>query len=139
MKFLLDSSVFIAFFKEEDLFHKETFKLIEILSEEDDVVIVVPVIIFLETVNILNKITSGFKSRQIFEIFKRYETIDLTLESSKSIIRFFKDLNLKTSDATIVATSKITFSTLITWDKKLQKEARKIVETLTPKEFLEKI
>lgn len=139
MRLLFDSSVFISFLNEKDIFHKETVKFIEILSEENDIVIVVPVTVFLETVNILYKMNIDYKDQQFFEIFKRYQTVDLTFESSYSIISFFKKLNLKTNDAIIATISKITASTLITWDQKLKKEASNLVEVYTPEEVLKKL
>ncbi|OGD84483.1 hypothetical protein A2696_01340 [Candidatus Curtissbacteria bacterium RIFCSPHIGHO2_01_FULL_41_13] len=138
MWLLIDSSVFVAFFKKDDIFHKVSVKFIERLSQKSDVVIVVPIIVFLETANILNKKPSKFNSRLILDIFNRYETVNLTFGDANLIIGVFQIINLKTSDAIVVSVAKLTDTTLITWDQKLQKEARKIVETFTPQEFLKK-
>lgn len=138
MRLLLDSSIFISFFNDEDILHNETTKLIKTLLEEKELVIIIPVLIFLEVANTITKKTGKFNERQLFKIFGFYETIDLDLEFASSLIPMFKELNLKTSDAIIAATAKLTASWLITWDQKLQKAAQKIVTTQTPIEFLHK-
>lgn len=43
---------------------------------------------------------------------------------------------MKASDAIIFATAKLKNATLVTWDEKLIKEAKKIVRIHTPKTFL---
>lgn len=136
MKLLIDSAVFIAHFNDKDIFHKNTVKLLESLLKIEELVIVVPVLVFLEVVNVLNKTIGKFDELKLFDIFKYYEVSDLDFEFAKMLIPFFKQLNLKTSDAIIVATAKLTDATLITWDEKLKKEAGKFIKTLTPTEFL---
>lgn len=136
MKLLIDSAVFIAHFNDKDIFHKNTVKLLESLLKIEELVIVVPVLVFLEVVNVLNKTIGKFDELKLFDIFKYYEVSDLDFEFAKMLIPFFKQLNLKTSDAIIVATAKLTDATIITWDEKLKKEAGKFIKTLTPTEFL---
>ena len=87
----------------------------------------------LETANILKTSISD-----TFLIFKDSLVVDLDLDLVREIIPFFKKINLKTSDAVIAAAAKIFKTDLISWDKKLVKESRKLVKAYTPTEYLEK-
>lgn len=136
MKLLIDSSVFIAFFNDADVFHKETVVFFEKFLEDKNAIIVLPILVFLEMVNVLQKKIGAFNEEKLLEAFNRYEKTDLSFGSSREYLLLFKHFNLKTSDAIITACAKLTNATLVTWDEKLIKEAKKLVNAQTPRRFL---
>lgn len=136
MKILVDSSVFIAFFNTSDVFHKTTVALFEKLSEDKDTTNVFPILVFLEVVNVLYKRLGEFDEKSILRTFIAYETIDVTFELAQSFLSVFKQVTLKTSDAIVVATAKLTDATLITCDEQLLAKAKKFIKAQTPNTFL---
>ena len=129
---LLDASVYIASLKSKDIFYKQTRKFLLSLQGKMPEIIT-PSLVMLETANILKTSISD-----TFLIFKDSLVVDLDLDLVREIIPFFKKINLKTSDAVIAAAAKIFKTDLISWDKKLVKESRKLVKAYTPTEYLEK-
>ncbi|MFN4212512.1 MAG: PIN domain-containing protein [Microgenomates group bacterium] len=91
---------------------------------------IVPILIILEVANILKK-----SPEEILTIFSGGEIIELDLGLVKKLIPILKWLNLKTSDALIAGCAKIYQAELISWDKKLVKEAKKIVKAFTPQNY----
>ena len=138
MKLLIDSSVFIAFFNDADVFHKESVVFFEKLLEDKNIIIVLPILVFLEAANVLQKKISSFNEEKLLEAFSKYEKVDLSFDSSREYLLLFNQLHLKTSDAIIAACAKLTNAALVTWDEKLVKEAKKFVDIQTPKTFLNK-
>ena len=135
MRILVDSSVFISFFNETDVFYKETIKLINKLAKDRTVELILPILVFLEVVYVLQKQLKKFDEEKIMRIFIASRSVELTYNLAKEILPIMRNINLKTSDAIIVATAKLTDAILITWDQKLKKEAAKLVKTKTPQEF----
>ena len=138
MKILLDSSVFISFLNDADILHNKTTALFRTLLQDKEVIVITPVLVFLEVAHILHKQINDFDEASVLTIFEKYEKIDLTFSLALEIIPFLKKINLKTSDAIFIAVAKLTKATLITWDKKLEKEAKKFIDVQTPKTFLSK-
>lgn len=138
MKLLIDSSVFIAFLNDADIFHEASVVFLQRLSEDKNIAVVLPILVFLEVANVLNRKIGAFDEERLLQSFNKYEKIDLHFDSSKDLLSLFKLVNMKTSDAIIFATAKLTVATLITWDEKFQKEAKKFVKIQTPKTFLSK-
>lgn len=139
MKLLIDSSVFIAFFNDADFFHKESVAFFEKLLENKNVSIVLPILVFLEVANTLKKKIGAFNEEKLLEAFNKYEKVDLNFDSAVNFLLLFKKVNLKTSDAIIAACAKLTNATLVTWDEKLVKEAKILVNAQTPTKLLRKI
>lgn len=138
MRILVDSSVLVSFFNDLDYHHSDAVNFVNTILKQEKLVIIMPVIVFLEVTHVLYRHLGSFDESTIFYLFEKYEKIDLNFTLASGILPFLKKINLKTSDAIISAIAKMTGTTLITWDKKLQKEAQKLVEVLTPKEFLRK-
>lgn len=136
MRILVDSSVFIAFFNQSDIFHATTMALFEKLSEDKDKTNVVPIIVLFEVMNVLHKRVGEFDERKVFQLLTSYETIDLTFDMAQSFLTVFKKVDLKTSDAIVAAVAKLTGSTLITWDERLIKAAKNLISVQTPEIFL---
>ena len=130
---LLDSSVYISGLNTKDSFHKLTKKFaIRLKNKEVD--IIVPVLVVLEVANILQQ-----PAEDVFYIFEDGLLINLDLSLIKEIIPLFKKIKLKTSDAVIAATAKIYEAGIISWDKKLVKESKKLVNAHTPEEYLQEL
>lgn len=132
MKLLIDSSVFIAFFNDADVFHKESVVFFEKLLKNKNAINVLPILVFLEMANVLRKKIGAFNKEKLLEAFNNYEKVDLNFESAADFILLFKKINLRTSDAIIASCAKMEDSILITWDKKLIKEAKKFTNVQTP-------
>lgn len=92
MRILVDSSVFIAFFNQSDIFHDTTVELFENLSEDKDKTNVVPIIVLFEVINVLHKRAKEFDERKVFQLLTSYEMIDLTFDMAQSFLSFSKKL-----------------------------------------------
>lgn len=138
MKLLIDSSVFIAFFNDADVFHKESVVFFEELLEDKNAINVLPILVFLEMANVLQQKIDAFNEEKLLEAFNKYEKVDLSFDSSRKYLLLFNKFHLKTSDAIITACAKMENATLVTWDEKLVKEAKKFANAQTPKTFLNK-
>ena len=130
---LLDSSVYISSLNTKDIFHKQTKKFALQLKNEK-IEIVVPVLVVLEVANILQQ-----PAEDVFYIFEDGLLINLDLSLIKEIIPLFKKVKIKISDAVIAATAKIYEAGIISWDKKLVKESKKLVNAYTPEEYLQEL
>lgn len=135
--FILDSSVYISYLNPRDALHQETKKFIGFITSPN-INFVVPIIVFLEVGNVLQKTSPHFKNEDLIKFFDDHTILNLDLELAKKLLVIFKDFRLKASDAIIAACAKLTEATLITWDEKFKKEAGRFVDTQTPKTFLEK-
>jgi len=136
MKIILDSSVLISFLNEDDIFYVTTGKFIKQLLKNKEIIIILPIIILLEVANVLGRKKRDFKEDYIFSIFQRYEILDINLNFARSLLPLFRQIHLKTSDAIILGTAIMNKATLVTWDEKLEKEAKKFIDVRTPKTFL---
>ena len=136
MRILVDSSVFISFFNDTDIFHKETTSIVGKFAKDKKIELILPIIVFLEVAYTLQKQLKYFDENKTIKIFSASKTVELNYSLAKEILPIMKGFNLKTSDAVIAAIAKLTEAIVITWDQKLQKEAGKIVKVFTPKEFL---
>ena len=132
-KILLDSSVYISSLNTEDIFHRQTKEFAQRLKNKK-IEIVVPVLVVLEVANILQQ-----PAEDVFYIFEDGLLVNLDLAITKEIIPLLKNIKLKTSDAVIAATAKIYEAGIISWDKKLVKESKKLVFACTPKEYLQEL
>jgi predicted nucleic acid-binding protein len=128
---ILDSSIYIASLNPKDVLNKKTRDFaLKLEKELDNIKIVVPVLIILEVANILKK-----SPQEILTIFSGGEIVEFNLDLIGKLIPIFKLVKLKTADAVIVGCAKIYQAELISWDKKLVKEAKKLVKTFTPEDY----
>lgn len=130
--FILDSSVYISYLNPQDELQEETKKFINFITSPD-INFVVPIIVFLEVGNVLQKILPQFRNEDLIRFFEDHTIINLDLELAKQLLVIFKDFNLKTSDSIIAACAKMGNATLITWDEKFRKQAKKFVDIQNPK------
>ncbi len=124
---ILDSSIYISSLNSTDVLNKKTKEFLSSLEKESNIKIVVPVIIILEVANILQK-----SPQEISAIFIGGDVVELNFDIVKKLIPIFRLIKLKTSDAVIIGCAKIFQAELISWDKKLVKEAKKLVKAYTP-------
>ena len=134
-RFILDSSVYISYLNPKDVLHTETKRFINKITSPG-VNFIVPIIVFLEVGNVLQKILPKFRNENLVRFFEDHTIIRLDLQQAYELLTTFKNFNLKTSDAIILGTAILNNATLITWDEQFQKEAKKSVDTQTPKTFL---
>lgn len=132
--FILDSSVYISYLNPKDVFHVETKRFIAKLTSPD-IDFVVPIIVFLEVGNVLQKTSPHFKNEDLIKFFEDHTIVNLDLDIAKKLLVIFKKFNLKTSDAIILGTAILNNSKLITWDERFREEAKKFVDIKTPKEI----
>lgn len=116
------------------MLHIDTKKFIDTITSPD-INFIVPIIVFLEVGNVLQRISPQFKNEDLIRFFEDHTVINLDLEFAKQLLVIFKGLKLRTSDAIIAACSKLADATLITWDEKFKKSAEKFVTVKTPKEL----
>ena len=133
--FVLDSSVYISYLNPKDALHTETKKFIDkIISPDTN--FIVPIIVFLEVGNVLQKTSPKFRNEDLIRLFEDHLIVNLDLGLAKKLLPIFKKFNLKTSDAIIAACTKMVDATLITWDERFKKEAEKFVAVQDPTTFL---
>ena len=99
---------------------------------------IVPIIVFLEVGNVLQKTLPQFKNEDLIQFFENHTIVNLDLQLARNMLVIFKDFNLKTSDAIILACAKIAKTNLFTWDERLIKEAKRFVNVQTPTAFMNK-
>ena len=79
-----------------------------------------------------------FENKDLLRFFEDHTIVNLDIELAKQLLIIVRDFDLKTSDAIITACAKLINATLVTWDEKLVKEAKKLANAQTPKTFLNK-
>jgi predicted nucleic acid-binding protein len=140
IKTVIDSSVFVSYFLEEENTHEEVKNLLGFL-EEQSWSNIVPRIVAVETINTIYRKSKDeeLSGRILIAANERNMTVrDIDKEVQAGARIVMKNINIKTSDLIIATVAAMSDSTLITWDTKLIKEASKICEALTPKQFLKK-
>ena len=137
MKLVLDSSVFISYLNADDVFYEISVQFIESLLKKKTTIII-PVIVFLEVSNVLLRKDRNLTQNDVIDIFQQHKMVNIDLDFAKKLLPLFKKFNLKTSDAIILGAAIINNATLVTWDEKLFKEAKKLANVQTPKTFLNK-
>lgn len=130
---VLDSSVYISRLKPQDIFNSKTKDfLLRLEEKKPDIEIIVPILIVLEVANVLRKPIT-----EVILVFTGGQIVELTLDFAEKITPVFESFRLKTSDAVILASAKIHDADLISWDKKLVNEAKKLVRATTPEDFFD--
>jgi predicted nucleic acid-binding protein len=133
--FILDSSVYISYLNPKDVLHIETKRFINKITSPD-INFIVPIIVFLEVGNVLQKILPKFRNEDLIRFFEDHTIVSLDLQQAYELLAIFKNFNLKTSDAIILGTAILNNARLITWDEKFKKGAKKLLDVQTPKTFI---
>lgn len=143
--FVIDSSVYIARFNKKDVFHSVTkrffLQLEKVLSEAH---FFMPSLVLFEVANYFCR-EGNLNMKKTYERFERAVlkdlqfTIDiLDFEFLFAFRRFIPKVRLKTSDAAIACSAAIHNAVLVSWDKRLLKNAKPHVAIMTPREFLKR-
>ncbi len=117
-KFVIDSSVFVAFYYEHDKNHSDALK---IMSDTDNKTLIIHPYVIAETSTVLtyklgNYVASGFLSD-----IANAHNVTIPQINIKDDIDYFKNLNKKISfiDASLINLAKQTASHLVTFDRQM--------------------
>lgn len=144
--FVIDSSVYIARYNKNDVFHETTkifFRKASLKLRHAK--FFMPILVLFEVTNYFSR-NKDSKIKTNYEIFEKEAIKDL--QNSIDILdseflfafrRFVTKINLKTADAIIACSAAIHNATLVSWDKKLLKAVKSSVSTATPAELNRKL
>ena len=136
---LIDSSVFIASLIETDRCHSASRHFFGVLEKgEKQTVLVEPSIVVLEIANVLTKSGHAREATSLQPYFTSTEIIPIDNEFITHAIPLLSRVNLKTADVIIAISAHLWDATLVSWDKKLLQEAKRITRAFTPEEYLKK-
>lgn len=135
-KLTIDSSVFLSSLMVGDTFHKNSKEFFTSLLSPD-IVVFEPMTVLLEVCNILIK--NGEKDiSKVIDSFLLFQILPIDEAVLHQALFIFKKIRLKTADAIIVWCAYVSESALITWDRTLLREAGKLIEAFTPREYIKK-
>jgi len=137
---LVDSSVFVASLLEDDPSHTSVQRFFALLDAQDDMgySVVEPATVVLEVANTLTRLGHSQEAGDITAYFSSVEIMPIDRAFINSVLPLLKNINLKTADALIAAAAHLLEAALITLDKKLLREAKKITPAYTPEEYMKK-
>jgi predicted nucleic acid-binding protein len=139
-EFVVDSSVFLSLMLREEDSHKSTKKAWEYVSNMPQGVILFPRLVVLEMSNRYHQLSGSILHmnhiHEIIESMGGAFQMDMDDELHEVANELIPKLSLKTSDLIIVAHAKLAGATLLTWDKRMIREASKAVKVITPEEVL---
>lgn len=140
MKILLDSNVYISLFSPHEITHEETFRCFQFFHQHDEYEMILARLVIFEVMSALLIKAEGEKNmRDAVHIMKKnaqQEIIELTEDLEEIFFLHCGKLRLKTSDLLITLSAFEDGAILITWDKILLREAKKIIRCYTPIEFM---
>lgn len=133
MKYLLDTSVYVAMAVEEDIYHDPSVKFARSIVNAP---LLTPTIVIAEVLTIVSKLKPSELTSAYRNLLKN-EIVQLDLKFLQS---FFKRVtvvdHLKASDLVIVVTASIHKTTLVTWDKGMLTYAGALCDVASPKTLL---
>ena len=139
MKIVLDSSVFVAAFREEELFSREAFSVLQLL-ERGQLHVVVPVTVIFEVVAAIRRRTgSGELARKVGETILTFPTvslIDVTTHRLGLMFDLASRSGLAGMDAIIVGVAQEFDIPLVTLDHEMAERAKNFVTIRTLTEIL---
>ena len=134
---LIDSSVMIAAFLETDTHHADSKRFFEMLHKgERDHTLIEPATVVLEIENVLIRLDHAREAASLHEYFSSVEIVPIDEEFIGRASPLLQKVRLKTADAIVAITAHLWEAVLISWDKKLIREGRRIVSAYTPKEYM---
>lgn len=126
MKYVIDTHTLVWYFtKDERLSNKA--KSILRLAEQNNIEIIIPIIVLLETFDIQKKKKIRFKIKKLLDFIEQKDNFiiaELDFSLFKEIIKTGKGLDLH--DRIIVATSKVFQAVILTKDAEIKKLAKTI-------------
>ncbi|MBI3442413.1 MAG: PIN domain-containing protein [Candidatus Sungbacteria bacterium] len=136
---LIDSSVFVASLLEDDPSHTSVRRFFALFDARDmRHSVVEPATVILEVANTLMRLGHHKEASDITAYFSSAEIVPIDSVFIVSALPLLKNVNLKTADALIAVAAHLSKATLITLDKKLLREAKKITPAATPEEYVKK-
>ena len=135
IKLTIDSSVFLSALLEKDSFHNASLEFFDALKKSE-VTISEPITVLLEVANILIKNGVRDPSRALQSLLQ-FHILPLDRSMLVDAQFVFQKCRLKTADATVVWCASVSESTLISWDGKLLREAKKLVRAQKPTEYIQ--
>lgn len=141
-KLVIDASVFLS-----GLFHDEenseiSGKFLETVRQKN-ILIVLPMLTLFEVLNTFHRVRKDSEATELVhqsfvDMNVSKGLILLSLEASflAHFFTYHEYFDLKTSDAIVALTAHREKCPLISWDKKLLKEANKYINAYTPEEYL---
>lgn len=139
MRFVIDSSVFVAAFRGGETFSDNCFRLLAQLEREKHKAIV-PVTVLLEVVAAIARRTADDELAKQVGIrlvsFRSISWIDLTTFRSMQYLDLTSELRLAGMDAIIVGTAWEFHVPLLTLDKEIRTRARDLVEIVSIQDLI---
>lgn len=133
MRYLVDSSVYISLYVEDDVFHNQTVSAALIIEAE---LVVVPTLVIAEVITVLSRNQPSKVATALRHLF-REEVIALDSDFLSKFSKYAsRSLHLKTSDLVIAVTASVHKATLVTWDKQLLTFAGSICTVVSPSTLL---
>ncbi len=135
-KITIDSSVFLSALIDGDRFHDESRVFFDNIKDQNSV-IVEPITVLLEVVNILIK--NGVRDAGlVLERLLEFQILDLDASMFSDSQFVFQKCRLKTADALVVWCASVSESILVSWDRQLLREAKKLAIAENPSEYIKR-
>ncbi len=139
-EYVIDTSVFISLLIDKEPHHASAISLWDDFEGQLKPVLLFPRIVVIELMNKYYQITHEALSmnaiQEMIHSMGGAFQMDMDEELHDLASQLIPELSLKTSDLIIVAHAKLAQATLLTWDKRMIREASKIVKVMTPEELL---
>lgn len=133
-KLTIDSSVFISALLPKDRFYDESRNFFEQIKRQE-VVIIEPITVVLEICNILVK--NDVRGVQaVLDRLLEFHILELDTRILQDAHFVFQKCQLKTADAVVVWCASVSESTLISWDARLLREAKKLTIAQRPSDYI---
>lgn len=118
-RFILDSSVFVAFYYEDDSNHAEAMR---VMSDLEHKLLIVHPYVVQEVITVLTyKAGNTLANEFISDIFENAPDVLIPIVTTQSDAEFFKVLNKKISltDATLINLSRTLHLPVVTFDRQM--------------------
>lgn len=135
---LIDASVFVSAVLESDVHHRASREFFKTLRRaEERPLFIVPATVVLEMANVLTKFGKHRQAASMAERFPILQTVAIDDTFITQAIPVLQKVRLKTADATVAISAFLHNATLVSWDRQLLREARRIVSTALPDQYIE--
>ncbi|MDP3975592.1 MAG: PIN domain-containing protein [bacterium] len=142
MKILVDSSVYVSAFLNDEKRSSISWDFCMILKNDPSLEIVGFRLVILEVLNVLLRRNDSVTARYVSRFYARAvsgEVEDIGLAPQRLVFEASKKVKLKTSDLLVLLKAYEKGAMLISWDEQLVREGKKLMPCLTPREFLDEL
>jgi predicted nucleic acid-binding protein len=140
MNIFIDSSVYVSAFQENEPQHKCSLEFLEKVYHDENIRVVVSPLVVIEVLNVLARKNNKKPAlKRVQNSIFNPDGVSICEISEDLIDSFFSaalKISLKTADLMIILSASSEADVLIGWDKKMIKEGKKIMNCLTPEEYL---